>query len=248
MSLSEARGEIMQKFKTLLSLFLTYLKIGLFTFGGGYAMIALIEENIVNKKQWITKDELTDIVTIAESTPGPIAVNCSTYVGYKIGGVLGSAIATLGCVLPSFIIIYAISLVFDWFLGITYVQYAFNGIKCAVGLIILRQGFKMFKSFKKTVLSMICFFVALIGILLINFFAIDFSTVFFILAGGILGLFIYILSVIKEKRKAKLAQVAEINQTADDVLCEEKTADMNIVEQSVTDKTEAETKEEGGNE
>ena len=77
----------MQKFKTLLSLFLTYLKIGLFTFGGGYAMIALIEENVVNKKQWITKDELTDIVTIAESTPGPIAINCSTFVGYKIGGV-----------------------------------------------------------------------------------------------------------------------------------------------------------------
>lgn len=210
----------MQKFKTLLSLFFTYFKIGLFTFGGGYAMIALIEENVVNKKQWITKDELADIVTIAESTPGPIAVNCSTYVGYKIGGVLGSAIATLGCVLPSFIIIYAISLVFDWFLGMTYVQYAFNGIKCAVGLIILRQGFKMFKSFKKTALSIICFIVALVGILLINFFAIDFSTVFFVLAGGIVGLFVYILDVVKNRRKekAEARQALNLNTEADQII------------------------------
>ena len=193
----------MSKLKTYLSLFLTYLKIGLFTFGGGYAMIALIEENIVNRKKWITKEELADIVTIAESTPGPIAVNCSTYVGYKIGGVLGSAIATLGCVLPSFIIIFAISMVFDWFMSITLVQYAFNGIKCAVGLIILRQGIKMLKSFKKTVLSMVCFFVAFIGILLINFFAIDFSTVFFILVGAVIGLVVYLVDIAKEKRKAE---------------------------------------------
>lgn len=167
-------------------------------------MIALIEENVVNKKQWITKDELTDIVTIAESTPGPIAINCSTFVGYKIGGVLGSVIATLGCIIPSFVIIFAISLVFDWFMSMTYVQYAFNGIKCAVGLIILRQGFKMLKSFKKNALSLICFFIALIGILLINFFAVDFSTVYFILAGAMLGVFVYILQVVKKKRKEKL--------------------------------------------
>ena len=199
----------MQKFKTLLSLFLTYLKIGLFTFGGGYAMIALIEENVVNKKQWITKEELTDIVTIAESTPGPIAINCSTYVGYKIAGVIGSAVATIACVIPSFVIIFGISLVFDWFMSMTYVQYAFNGIKCAVGLIILRQGIKMLKSFKKNVISLICFFVALIGILLINFFAVDFSTVFFILAGAVLGVFIYILDVVKKKRKEKLITNSE---------------------------------------
>lgn len=196
----------MQKLKTYLSLFLTYLKIGLFTFGGGYAMIALIEENIVNRKKWISKEELTDIVTIAESTPGPIAVNCSTYVGYKVGGVLGSIIATLGCVLPSFIIIFAISLVFDAFLSITLVQYAFNGIKCAVGLIILRQGIKMFKSFKKTPLSMICFIVAIIGILLINFFAVDFSTIFFILAGAVIGLVVYLTDKAKEKNKNKNSQ------------------------------------------
>lgn len=204
----------MQKFKTLISLFLTYLKIGLFTFGGGYAMIALIEENVVNKKQWITKDELADIVTIAESTPGPIAINCATYIGYKIGGVLGSVIATLGVVLPSFAIIYAISLVFDLFMSLTYVQYAFNGIKCAVGLIIIRQGFKMLKSFKKNALTLICFFIALISILLINFFAIDFSTVFFILAGAVLGLVVYLIGVIKNKNKAKSSQ-AQSNTTVE---------------------------------
>ncbi|MBE5731974.1 MAG: chromate transporter [Clostridiales bacterium] len=205
----------MQKFKTLLSLFLTYLKIGLFTFGGGYAMIALIEENVVNKKKWITKDELTDIVTIAESTPGPIAINCSTYVGYKICGVLGSAVATIACVIPSFVIIFGISLVFDWFMSMTYVQYAFNGIKCAVGLIILRQGIKMLKSFKKNVFSLICFFIALVGILLINFFAVDFSTVFFILAGAVLGVFIYILEVVKKNRQEKFATKTEASLQSD---------------------------------
>ena len=99
-------------------------------------------------------------------------------------------------------------------MSMTYVQYAFNGIKCAVGLIILRQGFKMLKSFKKNALSLICFFIALIGILLINFFAVDFSTVYFILAGAVLGVFVYILQVVKNKRKEKL--VAQI-ETADSV-------------------------------
>ena len=96
--------------KKLLKLFLIYMKIGLFTFGGGYAMIALIEDEIVSKRGWITKEELADIVVIAESTPGPIAINCSTYVGYKIGGFIGSAVATTAVVIPSFVIIYLISL------------------------------------------------------------------------------------------------------------------------------------------
>ena len=98
-----------KKSKTLLELFITYLKIGLFTFGGGYAMIALIEDEISTKKKWISKEELADIITIAESTPGPIAINSATYVGYKIGGVLGSTLATLGVVIPSLVIIYTIS-------------------------------------------------------------------------------------------------------------------------------------------
>ena len=100
----------MKKSKTVLELFLTLFKIGAFTFGGGYAMLALLESELVSKKKWIEKDEFLDMVAIAESTPGPIAINSATYIGYKRAGVLGSAAATLGVVLPSFIIIYVISL------------------------------------------------------------------------------------------------------------------------------------------
>ena len=174
--------------KILLKLFLTYMKIGLFTFGGGYAMIALIEDEIVSKRGWITKEELADIVVIAESTPGPIAINCSTYVGYKIAGVIGSAVATVAVVIPSFVIIYLISLFIDAFLAIELVRYAFAGINCAVGLIIIRTGYKMLKSFKKTPLSVTCFFVAVFGLFAVNFFAIDFiSPIYFVIAGILIG-------------------------------------------------------------
>ncbi len=196
------------KVKTLFRLFLTYLKIGLFTFGGGYAMIALIEDEIVRKKQWISKTGLTDIVTIAESTPGPIAINCATYVGYKIGGFFGSCVATLGVVIPSFVIIFVISLFFDAFLALKYVAYAFLGIKCAVGLIILSTGLKMFKELKKTPLNIILLTLAIAGILVVNLFALNFSTVFFILIGAVIGLIVYAIALGKQKRQAKEQDLA----------------------------------------
>ena len=174
--------------KKLLKLFLVYMKIGLFTFGGGYAMIALIEDEIVSKRGWITKEELADIVVIAESTPGPIAINCSTYVGYKIGGVIGSAVATTAVVIPSFAIIFTISLFIEQFLSYDIVKYAFFGINCAVGLIIVRTGIKMIKSFKKTPLSVSCFVISTVGLMIVNFFALNFSPIWFVLAGVIVGL------------------------------------------------------------
>ena len=174
--------------KSLIKLFLVYMKIGLFTFGGGYAMIALIEDEIVAKRGWITKEELADIVVIAESTPGPIAINCSTYVGYKIAGVIGSAVATTAVVIPSFAIIYLISLFIEAFLAIELVAYAFYGINCAVGLIIVRTGIKMMKSFKKTPLSLTCFTVATVGFAVVNLFALNFSPIWFVLAGVIIGI------------------------------------------------------------
>ncbi len=174
--------------KTLIKLFLVYMKIGVFTFGGGYAMIALIEDEIVAKRGWITKEELADIVVIAESTPGPIAINCSTYVGYKICGIIGSAVATTAVVIPSFVIIYIISLFIEAFLAIELVAYAFYGINCAVGLIIVRTGIKMVKSFKKTPLSVTCFAVSTAGFAAVNFFAINFSPIWFVLAGVIIGI------------------------------------------------------------
>ena len=108
----------MSKFKNCLILFFEFFKIGLFTFGGGYAMIAVIERTIVERKKWIDHDEYLDVVAIAESTPGPIAINSATSIGYKVAGVLGSTFATLGVVLPSFVIIFIISLFFNQFLQI----------------------------------------------------------------------------------------------------------------------------------
>ena len=118
----------------VLDLFLTFAKIGLFTFGGGYAMISLIENSCVEKKQWITHDEMMNVTVIAESTPGPIAINCATFVGYKQKGFTGAISATIGMVLPSFCIIFLISMFMDNFLEITWIAHAFMGIKIAVGL------------------------------------------------------------------------------------------------------------------
>lgn len=186
-------------FKTLLKLFLVYMKIGLFTFGGGYAMIALIEDEIVSKRGWITKEELADIVVIAESTPGPIAINCSTYVGYKIGGFIGSAVATTAVVIPSFVIIFVISLFIEQFLSYDLVRYAFYGINCAVGLIIVRTGVKMLKSFKKTPLSVTCFVLSVTGLVIVNFFALNLSPIFFVLAGVIIGIISCIVPKLERK-------------------------------------------------
>jgi chromate transporter len=135
---------------TILDLFLTFAKIGLFTFGGGYAMIALIEDICVEKKQWITPDEMMNVTVIAESTPGPIAINCATYVGYKKKGLSGAAVATIGMVLPSFCIIFLISMFLDNFLDITWIAHAFMGIKVAVGILILDAGIKMIRKMQKT--------------------------------------------------------------------------------------------------
>ena len=137
----------------MLELFLTFAKIGLFTFGGGYAMISLIEDICVEQKKWLTHEQMMEVTVVAESTPGPIAINCATYTGYLQGGMWGSVAATVGMVLPSFVIIYAISQFLDSFLEITVIASAFKGIKLAVGLLILNAGINMGKKMKKTPLS-----------------------------------------------------------------------------------------------
>ena len=148
----------------LLDLFLSFAKVGLFTFGGGYAMIALIENTCVEKKQWITHDEMLNITVIAESTPGPIAINCATYVGYKQKGFAGALAATIGMVLPSFCIIFAISRFLDHFLEITWIAHAFQGIKIAVGILILDAAVKMLQKMQKKPMPlafMLCAFAAM---------------------------------------------------------------------------------------
>ncbi len=179
------------------TLFKTFFKIGLFTFGGGYAMIANVRETVVEKFGWVSEDEFIQIIAIAESTPGPIAINMATYIGFKKKGVLGSAVATLGVVLPSLIIIYLISLVLDAFMANKYVAYAFVGIKCAVALLITKAGFDMLKKLEKKVLPVSVFVIVLGLMLSFELFSINFSSIFLILAGGIIGIFAYALP--KEK-------------------------------------------------
>jgi chromate transporter len=129
----------------LLQLFLVFFKIGAFTFGGGYAMLSIITDNCVERKGWITHDEMMDITVIAETTPGPVAINCATFVGHKRAGFWGAVCATLGVVLPSFLVIYAISMFLEGFLEITLIANAFKGIKIAVGFLILQAGLKLQK-------------------------------------------------------------------------------------------------------
>ena len=132
----------------LLELFFSFARVGMFTFGGGYAMISLIETVCVEQKRWITMDEMMNLTVIAESTPGPIAINAATYVGYKRAGIPGSIAATVGIVLPSFVVIYLISSMLDNFLEIQWIANAFRGIKIGVGLLILRVGVNMLKKMK----------------------------------------------------------------------------------------------------
>ena len=191
----------MKKVKGYLSLFLTMLKIGLFTFGGGYAMIALLENEFVEKKKWLNKDEFLDIAAIAESTPGPIAINAATYIGYKNSGMIGSMIATLGICIPSFVIIYAISLFFDAFLSFTLVAYAFKGIQICVVYLILTAGLKMLKQMKKTTFNMIIISITLICMIVFSLFAVKFSTIFYILISGACGVAVYLLGKIRKEEK-----------------------------------------------
>ena len=172
-------------------IFLTFFKIGLFTFGGGYAMIAQIKEAICEKKRWLSEDELMEIITIAESTPGPIAINLATFVGYKRRGFIGSLLATLGVVLPSLVILYVISLFLDAFLENRYVAYAFTGIKCAVAFLILKAGMDMLAKLPKKPVPLVVFAVVFAAMIAFEMFSVSFSTILFILAGGVLGVFLY---------------------------------------------------------
>ena len=177
----------------LLDLLLTFIKIGFFTFGGGYAMISMIENNCVEKKKWISHDDMMNVTVIAESTPGPIAINCATFVGYRQAGFLGSLIATLGIVLPSFVVIFLISMFLDNFLEITVVANAFKGIKIAVGILILDAAITMIKKMHKKVLPrtiMVCSFAAM---LLINIFSLTFSSISLMLVAAAISLAIFVV-------------------------------------------------------
>ncbi|HHT26150.1 MAG TPA: chromate transporter [Firmicutes bacterium] len=184
----------------LLDLLLTFMQIGLFTFGGGYAMISMIENICVEKKKWLSHDDLMNITVIAESTPGPIAINCATYVGYRQGGLIGSMLATLGIVLPSFVVIYLIAMVFDNFLAITIIAGAFKGIKAAVGILILDAGIKMMRKMPKKLMPRMIMASAFIIVLLINILSWRISTITLMLTAATISLVVYMAKGATEQK------------------------------------------------
>lgn len=187
----------------LFKLFYTFAKIGLFTFGGGYGMIAIVQDECVEKKKWITEDEFATVLTIAESTPGPIAINCATYTGYAQGGILGSIAATFGVVLPSFIIIYLISIFFDNLLAFPLIANALKGIQIGVGILILRAGYNLWKKTEKKPFSVVIFLCALLIMLAIDFFAWNFSTIALLVIAGVIGVLVWRIQKFSAERKVQ---------------------------------------------
>ena len=187
--------------KKYIKLFFVMLKIGLFTFGGGYAMIALLENEFVSKLKWINEEEFTDMVAISESTPGPIAINSATYIGYKIGSILGSFICTVAICIPSFVIIYIISLFFNAFMEIQWIAAAFKGIQVCVVYLILSAGIRMLIKMKKTAFNIIIIAVTSVCMILFSIFAVDFSSVLYILISGIIGLLFYTIKRMQDKKR-----------------------------------------------
>lgn len=179
----------------LLNLFLTFFRIGLFTFGGGYAMIPLIQRETVENHKWISDDDILEVIAIAESTPGPIAINSATFIGYKVAGVWGSFFATLGVVLPSFIIILIISFALREFQDIKAVQYAFNGIRAGVLALIIKAWWGMYKKMPKKLLA---YFIAVPAFLATAIF--DINVLIVIVCAGVIGL---VSSIINNRRAAK---------------------------------------------
>lgn len=182
---------IIRNMNIFLDLFLTFSKIGAFTFGGGYAMISLIDHECVEKRQWLTSEELMDMTVVAESTPGPIAINCATFAGYKKAGFMGALVASLGMTLPSFIIILFISGILEHFLSNEIVAKAFSGIRIAVAVLIIRAAVKMIGKMlksKKNALGIVLTAVFFLTLLTLNILGIHFSTIYFILIAGVIGI------------------------------------------------------------
>ena len=179
------------------------LKIGLFTFGGGYAMIALLENEFVVKRKLLDNDEFMDMVAKAESTPGPIAINAATYIGYKTGKFWGSLFATIAVCIPSFVIIFLISLFFNTFLKIEIIAAAFKGIQVGVIFLILTAGIKLLRQLPKTVFNVIVLFATMLCMLFFSLFAVNFTSIFYILISAALGLFVYLVGYLKNRNKEK---------------------------------------------
>lgn len=185
--------------KLLFDLFFTLFKIGFVAFGGGYAIVALLENELISKKKWATQEEFLDMVGIAESTPGPIAINSATYIGYKKAGVLGSLMATLGVCTPCFILMYIVSIFYNEFMTNAFISAAFRGIQVCVIYLIAMAGIKMIKNINKNPFSIIALVATILCIVITNIYDVAISSIWYIVIGGFLGVFLDTISNISRK-------------------------------------------------
>ena len=186
------------KAQSLGTLFFTFFKIGLFTFGGGYAMIALLEEEFIQRRRWLDKDEFLDMTAIAESTPGPVAINSATYLGYKLAGVSGAAVATVAVCLPSFLIIYAISLFFEQFTQLTVIANAFKGIQVCVIYLIFSAGVRMLQALDRSLFSSGVLLSVFLAMTSLSLAGISVSSILLLLLSGAAGVAAWLLGRRKE--------------------------------------------------
>ena len=182
-----------QEVKSLGTLFFTFFKIGLFTFGGGYAMIALLEEEFIQRRKWLDKDEFLDMTAIAESTPGPVAINSATYLGYKLAKVPGVAVC-----LPSFLIIYAISLFFEQFTQLTVIANAFKGIQVCVIYLIFSAGVRMLKALDKSPFATGVLAAVMLVMVGLSLAGVSVSSILLILLSGAAGVAAWLIGRRKE--------------------------------------------------
>lgn len=187
-----------QEAKSLGTLFFTFFKIGLFTFGGGYAMIALLEEEFIQRRKWLDKDEFLDMTAIAESTPGPVAINSATYLGYKLAKVPGAATATVAVCLPSFLIIYAISLFFEQFTQLTVIANAFKGIQVCVIWLIFSAGVRMLKALDKSPFATGVLAAVMLVMVGLSLAGVSVSSILLILLSGAAGVAAWLIGRRKE--------------------------------------------------
>ena len=187
-----------QEVKSLGTLFFTFFKIGLFTFGGGYAMIALLEEEFIQRRKWLDKDEFLDMTAIAESTPGPVAINSATYLGYKRAKVPGAATATVAVCLPSFLIIYAISLFFEQFTQLTVIANAFKGIQVCVIYLIFSAGVRMLKALDKSPFATGVLAAVMLVMVGLSLAGVSVSSILLILLSGAAGVAAWLIGRRKE--------------------------------------------------
>ena len=187
-----------QEAKSLGTLFFTFFKIGLFTFGGGYAMIALLEEEFIQRRKWLDKDEFLDMTAIAESTPGPVAINSATYLGYKMAKVPGAATATVAVCLPSFLIIYAISLFFEQFTQLTVIANAFKGIQVCVIYLIFSAGVRMLKALDKSPFATGVLAAVMLVMVGLSLAGVSVSSILLILLSGAAGVAAWLIGRRKE--------------------------------------------------